>query len=139
MPDFLLIHADQTVRVVNVKPAARLADPAAAEALAWPGELFEDRGWSHEIWTGADPVLLANVRFLAGYRRPGMPPDAVTGAVLDEIRPGGCLGQLLDRLEAAEQVLSALTRALQDGLGVSPVSVLTRGLPAVAGIAGLPR
>ena len=53
VPDFLLIHADQTVRVVNVKPAERLADPAVAEALAWPGELFEARGWGHEIWTGA--------------------------------------------------------------------------------------
>ena len=99
VPDFLLIHADQTVRVVNVKPAARLADPAVAEALAWPGELFEARGWGHEIWTGADPVLLANVRFLAGYRRPGIPPDAVTGAVLDLVRAGDCLGGLLDRLE----------------------------------------
>ena len=99
VPDFLLIHADQTVRVVNVKPAARLADPAVAEALAWPGELFEARGWVHEVWTGADPVLLANVRFLAGYRRPGMPPDAVTGAVLDLVRAGDCLGGLLDRLE----------------------------------------
>jgi len=99
VPDFLLIHADQTVRVVNVKPAERLADPAVAEALAWPGELFEARGWGHEIWTGADPVLLANVRFLAGYRRPGIPPDAVTGAVLDLVRAGDCLGGLLDRLE----------------------------------------
>jgi hypothetical protein len=101
VPDFLLVHADQTVQVVNVKPAARLADPAVAEALAWPGELFEARGWGHEIWTGADPVFLANVRFLAGYRRPGMPPDAVTAAVLGEIRPGECLGRLLDRLEGA--------------------------------------
>jgi hypothetical protein len=101
VPDFLLLHADQTVRVVNVKPAARLADPVVAEALAWPGELFEARGWVHEIWSGADPVVLANVRFLAGYRRPGMPPDAVAGAVLDVIGPGECLGGLLDRLEPA--------------------------------------
>jgi hypothetical protein len=101
VPDFLLVHADQTVRVVNVKPAARLADPTVAEALAWPGELFEARGWSHEIWTRADPVLLANVRFLAGYRRPGMPPEAVTAAVLGEIRPGERIGGLLDRLEDA--------------------------------------
>jgi hypothetical protein len=33
-PDFLLVRADHTVQVVNVKPAARLADPAVAEALA---------------------------------------------------------------------------------------------------------
>ena len=99
VPDFLLPHADQTVQVVNVKPAARLADPAVAEALAWPGELFEGRGWGYEIWSGADPVVLANVRFLAGYRRPGMPPDTVTAAVQDEARPGDRVGGLLDRLE----------------------------------------
>jgi hypothetical protein len=44
VPDFLLVRADHTVQVVNVKPAARLADPAVAEALAWPGPLFEARG-----------------------------------------------------------------------------------------------
>jgi TnsA-like endonuclease N terminal len=57
VPDFLLVHANRTVQVVNVKPAARLSDPVVAEALAGPGELFEARGWGHEIWTGADPVL----------------------------------------------------------------------------------
>src|SRR6266581_7243202 len=70
VPDFLLVHADKSVRVVNVKSAGKLADPQIAEALAWLGDLFEAHGWQHEIWTGADPVLLANVRFLAGYRRP---------------------------------------------------------------------
>ncbi len=101
MPDLLLVHADQRAQVINVKPAARLADPAVAEALARPGEPFAARGWDHEIWSGADPVLLANVRFLAGYRRPGMPADAEGDAVLEEIRPGDCLGRLLDRLERA--------------------------------------
>jgi hypothetical protein len=31
-------------------------------------------------------VLLANMRFLAGYRRPGIPPDEVATAVLVEAR-----------------------------------------------------
>jgi hypothetical protein len=108
VPDFLLVHADQTVQVVNVKPAARMADPAVAQALAWPGELFEVRGWGHEVWTGADPVLLANVRFLAGYRGPGMPPDTVTAAVLGEIRPGERIGRLLD-LSVPRSASTALT------------------------------
>jgi hypothetical protein len=98
---FLLVRADHMVQVVNVKPAARLADPAVAESLAWPGPLFEARGWDHEIWTGASPVLLENVRFLAGYRRPGIPPDDVASAILGEVRPGERLGGLLDRLERA--------------------------------------
>ncbi len=99
VPDFLLVRADHTVQVVNVKPAARLADPAVAESLAWPGPLFEARGWDHEIWTGASPDLLENVRFLAGHRRPGIPPDDAASAILGEVRPGERLGGLLDRLE----------------------------------------
>jgi hypothetical protein len=35
VPDFLLVRANRTVTVVNVKPAARLADPVVAEALDW--------------------------------------------------------------------------------------------------------
>ena len=34
VPDFLLVRTNRTVQVVNVKPAARLADPVVAEALA---------------------------------------------------------------------------------------------------------
>ena len=75
VPDFLLTHTDNSVRVVNVKPAGKLAEPQTAEALAWPGQLIEGHGWQYEIWSGADPVLLANLRFLAGYRRPGLLPE----------------------------------------------------------------
>ncbi|MFE3145001.1 TnsA-like heteromeric transposase endonuclease subunit [Streptomyces scopuliridis] len=75
VPDFLLAMCSGTVRVVNVKPASRLQDPKIVEALAWPGELFRQHGWEYEIWSGADRVVLENVRFLAGYRRPGVVPE----------------------------------------------------------------
>lgn len=68
VPDFLLLDADGAVRVVNVKPADRLANERVAEALAWAGALFTVRGWAHEVWSGADALWLANLRFLAGYR-----------------------------------------------------------------------
>jgi len=67
VPDFLLSRVDGSVLVVNVKPADRL--DSARDALAWAGRVFADRGWEHEVWSGADAQLLANVRFLAGYRR----------------------------------------------------------------------
>lgn len=69
VPDFLLQRGDGAVVIVNVKPSERLADPRVAEALAWAGERFTERGWEHEVWSGADAQLLANVRWLAGYRR----------------------------------------------------------------------
>src|ERR1039457_4558951 len=56
VPDFLLGLRGATVRVVNVKPAGRLADPKIAEALAWPGELFRAHGWDYQGWAGEGPV-----------------------------------------------------------------------------------
>jgi hypothetical protein len=95
VPDFLLAHADKSVRVVNVKPAGKLAEPQIAEALAWPGHLVEDHGWQYETWSGADPVVLANLRFLAGYRRPGLLPDELLDDVLATVRPGDTIGGVI--------------------------------------------
>jgi hypothetical protein len=69
VPDFLLRRADGSVLIVNVKPADRLEDAQVAESLAWAGRVFAERGWEHEVWSGVHAQLLANVRFLAGYRR----------------------------------------------------------------------
>jgi hypothetical protein len=69
VPDFLLRRVDGSVVIVNVKPAEQLDVVEVAEGLAWAGRVFCERGWEHEVWSGADPQLLANVRFLAGYRR----------------------------------------------------------------------
>lgn len=101
VPDFLLIRADATVQVVNVKPASRLADPKVAEALAWPGELFAQRGWEHEIWSGDSPLYLRNLRYLAGYRLPGMVPEPLLGEVLAAVQPGDTIGGVAGRMPAS--------------------------------------
>ncbi len=100
VPDFLLAMASGTVRVINVKPADRLADPKIVEALAWPGELIERHGWEYEIWSGADRVLLENVRFLAAYRRSGVVPEAEIEQAWQTVRDG-------DQLADAERRLAA--------------------------------
>jgi hypothetical protein len=103
------------VRVVNVKPAGKLAEPRIAEALAWPGLLFQARGWEHEIWSGADPVLLGNLRFLAGYRRPGLLPDDLMDEVLAKVRPGETIGGVTGRVAGARtpgEVKAAVLRLL---------------------------
>lgn len=69
VPDFLLRRVDGSVVIVNVKPAEQLDVVKVADALAWAGGVFRERGWEHEVWSGADAQLLASVRFLAGYRR----------------------------------------------------------------------
>jgi len=88
VPDFLLVTVAGTARLVNVKPAGRLRDQQVAEALAWPGVLAERHGWEYEVWSGADVVVLENIRFLAGYRRPGVVPAAEIERALECVRHG---------------------------------------------------
>jgi hypothetical protein len=82
VPDFLLRRVDGSVVIVNVKPAEQLDVVEVAEALAWAGRVFCERGWEHEVWSGADAQLLANVRFLAGYRRSALIAPAVETAAI---------------------------------------------------------
>jgi hypothetical protein len=69
VPDVLLGHADGAVTVVDVKAVSRLDDPTVSAQFAWTKRLCDRRGFRFEVWSGADAVLLENVRFLAGYRR----------------------------------------------------------------------
>jgi hypothetical protein len=85
VPDFLLMGGDAVVTVVNVKPADRLADPKVAEALGWAGAVFAERGWCHEIWTGASAVRLSNVRFLAAYRDAARLDQTVVSALVEKL------------------------------------------------------
>lgn len=94
VPDFLVIGRDGGVRVVNVKPADQLKVPKVADALAWAGEVFAARGWQHEIWSGAEPVLLANVRFLAGYRFADRVDASLTEVIARDAPSGATIGEL---------------------------------------------
>jgi hypothetical protein len=98
VPDFLLASPTGEVSVVNVKPPNRLTDPKIADALAWPGKLFTGHGWRYEVWSGCDAVVLENVRFLAGYRRPGIVPDDLVTRAWQEVRDGEPLGEVERRL-----------------------------------------
>ena len=100
VPDFLFATAGGVVTVVNVKPADRLRDPKVAAALAWPGAAFEAHGWGYEIGSGTPRVVVENVRFLAGYRRPGLVEQAVLDRVWSQAVDAEPLGDLERRLAA---------------------------------------
>lgn len=82
VPDLLLVHVDGAVSVVDVKPASRVALREVRETFDWTARLCGLRGWTFEIWSGADAALLANVAFLAGYRRPSVVRTALVEPVL---------------------------------------------------------
>ena len=69
VPDYMVADADGGFGVIDVKPARRLDDPDVLDALQWAGRIIEARGWTYRIVSEPAPALLANVRFLAGYRR----------------------------------------------------------------------
>jgi len=81
IPDYFLV-TDQGPVVVDVKPEHLLAKSTVAHTFAWTRRLVEARGWKYEVWSGAQPSELENLRFLAGYRRVWL-FDAV---LLDEVR-----------------------------------------------------
>ena len=82
VPDFLLRRMDGSVLIVNVKPAERISDERVAAALAWAAGVFSERGWGHEVWSGADAQVLANVRFLAGFRRAALIESVATAEAI---------------------------------------------------------
>lgn len=101
VPDFFLQHRSGTCKVVNVKPAHKLDDVKVAATLAWAGQALEEKGWAAEVWTGCDPLVLANVRFLAGYRRSWLFDRAQVEAAGAAIIDGDTFGRLERRLRAA--------------------------------------
>lgn len=80
--------------MVNVKLASKLTDPDVAAALARPGQLVETHGWRCEVWSGDAPLHLANVRFLAGYRRPGLISEDLLDVLLAAAGSGQCFASL---------------------------------------------
>ena len=69
VPDFLL-GTNHGAVVVDVTWEGRLHnDPELLATFALTRQLVERRGWIHAVVTDYEPEYLANVRFLAGYRR----------------------------------------------------------------------
>ena len=128
VPDYFLLRKDGTALIVNVKPADQ-AVPKVAEALEWPRRLLVEHGWDYEVWTGADAQRLANVRFLAGYRRPDIAPldetvlsgvtdgDSIVGVELRvaDRRPAGVVRRVLLRALWEQRLVCDLDNAPLDG------------------------
>lgn len=93
IPDYLITHTDGSVCVVDVKPAEKLQLPKVRDSLAWSRRVFEAHGWEYRVQSEPDRVLLANVQFLAGYRRRFQFVDAEITAVMDELQAPMTFGE----------------------------------------------
>lgn len=68
VPDYLL-RTDTGPVIVDVVRAARLEDPKIQTLCTWTRQVIESLAWGYKVVSEQPPVLLGNVRFLAGYRR----------------------------------------------------------------------
>ena len=113
-PDFPL-QTTTGFTVVDVKPEPLLEEPGVAEVLAWTGRLCAAKGWAYEVWSGADPVLLRNVRFLATARRSGLVDETAVVKLAEQLHPGMTVADVeagvnLDAATARAAVLALLWR-----------------------------
>lgn len=67
VPDYFARLADGSAVVVDVRPDDRI-DRQDAAVFAATARVCEAVGWSYRRVGGLDPVLVANLRWLAGYR-----------------------------------------------------------------------
>jgi hypothetical protein len=79
--DYMLDTVDGPV-VVDVVRLDRLRQPKIQLLCSWTRQILESVGWSYEIVSEPDAVRLANIRFLAGYRREWL----MNQSILDELR-----------------------------------------------------
>jgi len=78
-PDFFARLADGTGVVIDVRPADRVP-PKDAAVFATTGRACAQVGWEYRLVHEPDSVLMANVRWLAGYRHPRCLRQAVATA-----------------------------------------------------------
>lgn len=140
VPDLLLGHADGRLTVVDVKAASLMADAKVVSQFAWTKAVCAEHGFGFEAWSGCDPVLLENIRFLAGYRRGDLIDHGVASLVLGAAAEGGkTIGEVEHRLQAPER-RGLIRPALLHLLWCGALSAdLTRALDVETVVAGAAR
>jgi hypothetical protein len=68
-PDWFARLADGTAVVIDCRPQERVR-AVDAEAFAATRRACAEVGWRYQLVSNYDPVLVGNVRWLAGYRHP---------------------------------------------------------------------
>lgn len=104
VPDILLLTADGGAVVVDVKRADKRDDPDVRAVMQWTRVTVGLRGWGFEEWYGAPPTHLANVRFLAGYRRRSVIDGSLIPAVREAAGEPTAIADL-ERSVAADRVV----------------------------------
>lgn len=68
-PDFLVYFENGNAEVINVKPKQFVATERNVRAFSACEEAANEMGWTYTTRSELDPVFLANIRWLGGFRR----------------------------------------------------------------------
>jgi hypothetical protein len=91
VPDLLLVDRSGGVTVVDVKAPHKRGDSAVQQVMAWTRQVVGLRGWGFEDWYEAPRQVLANVTFLAGYRRAAVIDARLIDPVRAAVGPGSSI------------------------------------------------
>lgn len=82
-PDFLVQLRGGGKLLIDVKPADSAERLGNRQVFKWTAMACEQLGWDFEVRTEPDEIYLANLRWLAGYRRRPVVLEQFAEAVLD--------------------------------------------------------
>jgi hypothetical protein len=86
VPDYL-VCTDTVPLVIDVTRPVNLTNPDKVRMFEMTRRVVEARGWRYELATEQPRVEFTNIRFLSGYRRPGLfQPE-----VLEAVRQAGSI------------------------------------------------
>ena len=85
--------------VVDVKPARFVKRPKVHAVFSWTARLCQAKGVRYEVWSGAEPVTLANIRTFAVARRGVGPAELAAASAAG--RTGMTIGLVEDLLAAS--------------------------------------
>jgi hypothetical protein len=101
-PDFFVRRMDDSGEVVNVKGVLRAAEPEVRQVFEAVRDACRSVGWRHTVATEVDPVRLANLEFLSGYRTPLPTEEGLIEHILEEASASIALGGLLEVIGSAD-------------------------------------
>lgn len=81
-PDFLVRSADGTMVVLDSRPL-HLARERDRVAFTVTGRACAGVGWGYAVWDRMDTTIVANQRWLAGYRHPRCLDEVVASRLFD--------------------------------------------------------
>jgi hypothetical protein len=82
-PDYIALHADGRQVVYNVKPARFFTEKVRTQ-FANASALCRSVGWTHDVVSVFDPIVIGNIEWLAQFRQSRFAPtEALTRHLLD--------------------------------------------------------